>query len=73
MQVRFPIRRLFPEELLSPDISERLRGHCVVPYGIQWHSRGRVLVMSTEAERAIRSAVFQFDAEAVGIDHSLKL
>jgi hypothetical protein len=34
VQVRFPIRRLFPEELLSPDISERLRGHCVVPHGI---------------------------------------
>jgi dipeptide transport system permease protein len=29
--------------------------------------------MSTEAEPAIRSAVFQLDAEAGGIDHSLKL
>jgi hypothetical protein len=29
--------------------------------------------MSTEAERAPRSAVFQLDPEAVGIDYSLKL
>jgi hypothetical protein len=32
-----------------------------------------VTVWVTEAERTIRSAIFQLDAEALGIDHSLKL
>jgi hypothetical protein len=32
-----------------------------------------VLVVSTKAERATRSTVFQGNAEAIGINHSLKL